>query len=567
MQNSRVRFVFIIELCIAILIVGTLFSKQIVNGKFYSQKSLDQYVGAEGNSYERGDIMFSTSEGESISAATVEHGYKISIVPQEIKDISKTYKSLSNIILLDEKAFTEKAKKTNDPYEEIAVKVSYDNSKKITDAKIAGVYIHPDNWRSYPAKNLASQVIGFLSYNGNTFGPQYGLEKYYDKVLSSSNTGANVNFFAELFSGIKDLVSNKHSSMGTLVTTIEPTVQQFFQDILTDTSKTWSADNIGGIIMDPRTGEIISMGLVPTFDLNNFRTETDPSVFGNQNVQNVYEFGSVMKPIVMASAINEKLITKDTVYNDKGFVDLNGKKIMNYDKKGHGNVTMQEIMGKSLNTGMVYVQQLLGRDRFRDYLNSFGLSEKTGIDLPNEALNLSKNLNSKQDVDYATIAFGQGIALTPISAIRAFGALANDGKLVNPHIVKKIIYDNGDEEIVKLKPAVQTKISKETASETTRILVTDVDQFLINGKFKSEHYRVAAKTGTAQIPIANGKGYKENEYIHSFFGYFPAYDPKFIIFLYMVNPKNVDYSSATLTKPFMDTTKYLINYYKIPPDR
>ncbi len=188
---------------------------------------------------------------------------------------------------------------------------------------------------------------------------------------------------------------------------------------------------------------------------------------------------------------------------------------------------------------------------------NFGLGEKTGIDLPDEIKGNISNLDSPREIEAATASFGQGIAPTPIEFTMAFSALANGGYLVQPYIV----------ETSQSQPVIRRQvIKKETSEEITRMLVKVVDEALLGGTVKLDHYSIAAKTGTAQIPNENQKGYSEN-YLHTFIGYAPAYDPKFLVFLYLKKPQGVKYASHSLTPAFMDITKFLLNYYEIPPDR
>jgi len=208
----------------------------------------------------------------------------------------------------------------------------------------------------------------------------------------------------------------------------------------------------------------------------------------------------------------------------------------------------------------------MGKGKFADYMRNFGIGSETGIDLPNETHGLTDNLNSPRDIEYATASFGQGIAMTPIETVRALAVLGNGGKLVNPHLGKEIQFKIGGSKKISYGIEKQV-IKKETSEEISRMLVHVVDNALLNGKVKMDRYSIAAKTGTAQISMENGRGYYEDRYLHSFFGYLPAYNPRFIVFLYTVYPKGVKYASETLTVPFMDITKYLINYYQIPPDR
>ncbi len=408
-------------------------------------------------------------------------------------------------------------------------------------------------------------MLGFVAYKGNDRIGQYGLEKYYNKILSKPADQAYVNFFAEVFSDIGKNFSDERE--GDIVTTIDPNTEDMLEGELKKTLAQWNADQMGGIIMDPKTGEIVAMSGIPDFDLNESGKVKDVKTYTDINVENVFEFGSVIKPLVMAGAIDAHVITPETTYLDKGFVFVNKKQINNFDKKGRGITTMQGVLNESLNTGMVFVENKLGHDKFRAYMKSYGIGEKTGIDLPNETSGLIKNLESPRDIEYANAAFGQGIALTPVEAIRAFSAIANGGSLVVPHVVKQIRYSDGTSKDISYPFTRTNIISKEAAETTTRMLVHVFDYAYGEGKYKFDHYSVATKTGTAQVAREDGKGYYEDRHMHSFFGYFPAYDPKFIVFLYLKNPKQIKYAAQTLIPPFVEITKFLTNYYNIPPDR
>ena len=318
--------------------------------------------------------------------------------------------------------------------------------------------------------------------------------------------------------------------------------------------------------MDPKTGEIYAMGELPKFDPNDLSNIKDTKVLSNSLVENVYEMGSIIKPLTMASGIDSGAIKANSTYNDTGTLTLSGRKISNFDGKARGIVPMQEILSQSLNVGVAYISLKMGLDAFQKYFLSYGFGEKTGIDQPNEQKGIIKNLVTGRDVEVATISYGQGIAMTPIQTIRALSVLANDGKLVTPHIVKSIEYVDGTVEEIKM-PEPKQVLKKESTDDVTNMLITVVDKALKNGQVKMEHYSIAAKTGTAQIADPVNGGYYKDRYLHSFFGYFPAYNPRFIVFLYHVHPKGAQYASETLTDPFIQLTKLLINYYEISPDR
>jgi cell division protein FtsI/penicillin-binding protein 2 len=318
--------------------------------------------------------------------------------------------------------------------------------------------------------------------------------------------------------------------------------------------------------MNPYTGEIIAMAKVPTFS-NNDDKKYDISNYKNDIIESSYEMGSIIKPLTMATGIDTGKVHANSKYNDEGFIKVRDRTMYNFDRKGRGYIDMQTALSQSLNTGFVYVAKLVGNEVMTKYFYSFGMNKKTGIDLPNESAPLTSNLE-KGDVEHATAAFGQGVAMSPIGTIRALSVIANGGYVVNPHVVNKIKYEIGT--IKDIKPESLDKqipvLASSTIEEMKAMLIYNVDHSLLNGNRKNPRYTIAAKTGTAQIASANG-GYIDGKNIHTFIGFFPAYNPKFIIFIYTVDPKVSRYASESLASPFLDLSDFLIQYYEIPTDR
>ena len=562
---SRSKIVLFCVIIFSLVLITKLFLVQVVHGDAYSKSADRQYFTPPDNIYERGTIFFQSKDGQLISAATQTSGFKIAINSNKIIDGELVYQKLAKIIVLNHDDFITKASRLNDPYEEVANRLSKEQADAVSLLKIPGVNIFKEKWRLYPGETLASHVLGLVGYKGAELGGRYGLEREYNTELTRENN-PNINFFAEIFSNINKTFFKNEIMQGDLVTTIEPTVQNFLEKKLMKVKEKYQADSIGGIIMNPQDGSIYAMSVKPDFNPNDF-SKTKTSTFSNPLVENVLEFGSVVKPLVMAGAIDAGVLTADTTYTDNGFVKVEKKEIFNFDKKGRGpGTSMQEVLNQSLNTGMVFVAQKLGKEKLQDYLLSYGIKDKTGIDLPNETSGLVSNLNSPREIEYANAAFGQGIALTPIALIRALTSLSNGGNLVVPHIVKEIKYNNGSSKVMNY-PTLAAKITKQTSEEITRMLVTVMDKAIKGGLAKLDHFSVAVKTGTAQVANNTTGGYYTDRHTHSFVGYFPAYDPKFIVFLYAVNPKGTLYAATTWTDPFLDITKFLLNYYEIPPDR
>ncbi len=564
-ERSRTRIISATIVLVSLVLIARLYFVQVMNGQNYSDKANGQYIHPTETVFDRGSIFFTTKDEKPLAAATVKTGYFLYLTPKTLGNPESAYSKISKIAPIDKTSFLARATKKNDPYEEIVHRLDEKTADAITALKIQGVFLHEEHWRYYPGDHLAASTVGLMGFKGDDFAGRYGLEKAYDENLSRDSSALYSNFFAEIFNGVTSVFKDQKQE-GDIVTTIEPNVERFLEGELTKIDETWHPTETGAIILDPATGEVRAMALHPTFDPNSPQVEKSSVVFSNPLVENSYEMGSILKPLTMAAGIDAGVVTPSTTYNDKGTITIDSRKISNYDGKARGVVSMQEVLNQSLNMGAVFVMQKLGRGLFSSYFRSFGLGDKTGIDLPNESPGLIANLESTRDVEHATASFGQGIAMSPMSITRALSTLANGGLLVTPHVVKTINYRIGVSKSITEPPPKQV-LKKETTDEITKMLVTVVDKALVNGAVSMPHYSIAAKTGTAQIANPAGGGYYEDRYLHSFFGYFPAYNPKFLIFFYQIYPKGAQYASATLTNPFIDTAKFLINYYEIPPDR
>ena len=572
MNSNVIRFRILLGfLCLwAFILSVKLYSVQIVHGEEYIKQADNQYT-KPSSVFERGSIFFETKDGTRVSVAGIKEGWNVVMNPMLTKDPALAYETLSQYVKIDRDSFLEKAKKVNDQYEELEKHIDQNTGIAIGEINIPGINVLKENWRVYPGNSLASHTIGLVGYDKtDKVAGRYGLERYYENILGRTTELSNVNFFAELFANIGGDIFQGQNSVkkkeGNIIVTIEPTVQNELEKILKETQNMWRSDSIGGIIMNPKTGEIYAMASRPTFDLNNLNDVSDPYIFSNQLVEGVYEMGSIIKPLTMAAGIDSKAITAESTYDDTGFLILNNKRIANWDNKARGVISMQEVLNQSLNIGAANVALKVGAEDFTRYFLSFGLGELTGIDQPNELKGKVSNLKTGREIEQATASYGQGIAMSPIATVRALSIIANGGLLIEPHLAKKIEYMDGTTEEIISDLGVRV-IQKETAEDVTRMLVEVVDTALRKGTVKMTHYSIAAKTGTAQIAAPAIRGYYEDKFLHSFFGYFPAYNPKHIIFLYHIYPKDVKYASETLTNPFMDMTKFLINYYDIPPDR
>jgi cell division protein FtsI (penicillin-binding protein 3)/stage V sporulation protein D (sporulation-specific penicillin-binding protein) len=562
--QSRIKIIGIGFFLAAGVIVWRLFSLQIVSGDFYKDLADQQYNALKSRppiSY-RGSVYFREKSGQLVSAAVVKNGFTLAINPKIFKNPEQVYEKLSSIIPIDREEFLRKAGKENDSYEEIARRLEKEQAEQIKKLNIEGVDIVPEAWRFYPGGNLASHVLGFVGYRGDELVGQYGIEKEFEEFLKGEGD-LKENSFGDIFLGLgRQIFTFSREDEKNLVLTIEPRVQSFLEGTLKKIMDDYSAESSGGIIMDPKNGKILAMAAKPDFDPNFYNKVKDPAVFLNPLISNIFEVGSSFKPITLSIALNENKITPETTYIDNGFLILNNMRIENYDAKARGKVHMQIVLNKSLNTGAVFAARRVEKEIFRNYLANFGLSEKTGIELPDEVKGNISSLDNYRDIEYATASFGQGIALTPLGFTAAFAVLGNGGNLVEPYIIETSPGSGAS------RPKIKRQIiKKETSEEISRMLTKVVDEALLEGTVKLEHYSITAKTGTAQIPLGSKKGYSEDEYLHTFAGYAPSFDARFLVFLYLKKPRGIRYAAYSLGPSFMDIMKFLLNYYEVSPDR
>lgn len=552
---------------LSLIIVGRLYYVQIMKGEDFAFKAERQYESKSQALFDRGSIYFTRSDGTLLSAAGLATGFRIAIDPQHVEDPEAVYALLSSQIELPREKFDTAVAKKERQYEVLAVRASEDAGVAISDAGLPGVIVERERWRSYPAERRGAQSVGFIAFNDDdTLAGRFGLERYYNDVLTRDAEGLFGNFFTELFASLDTAVGDARDAReGHLITSLEPVVMERLDQVLAEVQARYGSAETGGIIMDPRTGEIIALQTLPAFDPNIF-TKEDSEHFGNPLVERRYEFGSIVKALTMAAGLDAEVIQPETTYNDTGKITLNSKTISNYDGRARGVVPMQEILSQSLNTGVSFIAGRLGHEKFRNYFSALGMGTETGIDLPSEISGDIHNIEtSPRDVEYATASFGQGIAQTPVEMVKALGALANDGAVVTPHIVTHVKLESGiEKELTWGEP--QQVFTPRATEQTTRMLVNVVDDALRQGQLSIPEMSVAAKTGTAQMADPTG-GYYKDRYFHSFFGYFPAYKPRFIILLYTRAPGGVQYASETLTDPFFDLVHFLIHYYDVPPDR
>jgi cell division protein FtsI/penicillin-binding protein 2 len=547
-------------------LIFNLYKIQILDGNKNNEQVLSQTKGYSlGETNRRGSIFFKNHRDNKTAVALQNILYTVAINPKYVKDAELFYEKISDKLTLKKDDFMKKAKKKNDPYEEIAHKIPEEKIKEIQKLELKGLIFVRELWRYYPFNEISSKIIGFTDFKGRGV---YGLEKYYENILKRKKIEEDSNIFFSLFS--KDENNNLFSKKiisreGNLISSIDVGLSHFVENTLREIDDKYSSKYSGAIIIKPMTGELITMTDSETFNLNSDRKD-----FRNRFVEHRFEVGSIFKPLVATLGLDSGKIKNNFMYDDLGCVEVLNRTICNFDKVGRGkNTSLQTIISQSLNTGMIEIEKQIGHKTFLRYLLKLGLAEETGIDLPHEiASNISNLINGNNDVDYATAAFGQGVSFTPMGIVRALATIANGGFLVTPHIVSKINYGGliPDTDFIFEKKKI---FSSSSVKSIKKILVARADKYAKNKKYFNKDYSVASKTGTAQIASPDG-GYFKDKNLHTYFGFFPTEAPadeRYAIFLYTVEPQDAKYSSQTMTEPFYKIVNFMIPYFKIKPDR
>ena len=545
-----ITLIFVSTLSFLGLIVH-LYDLQIKEGQMYAAQAASQYRSSGALAPRRGSIYFTDKRGERIVAVLNKNYMRVFAVPTEIEDVEEVAENLSRVLGIDVAELRQKLSKKNDSYELLQTKLTPKLVAGIEALHSKGIYIKNQESRFYPFGALAAHLIGFVGPRGedDELKGRYGIEAKYDADLSGKLTLQDKERFSQVSEG-KDILL-----------TIDRNIQGIAEEILEKLVATHHASGGTVIVEDPKSGKILALAANPDFDPNAYGS-APLSSFLNPAVEAVYEPGSVFKVLTMAAGIDSGKITPETRYTDTGSLTLNRKTIQNWDKKAHGSVTMTEVIEKSLNTGAAFAEKTMGHETFLHYLNLFGIEEKTNIDLPGEVGGSLKSLRKRapaspaagqggQDINFATASFGQGVATTPIRLIAAISALANGGVMMRPYLRADAVPE-----------PIRQVISHESARVVTAMMVSAVKKATIA---QIPHYTIAGKTGTAQVPDFKRGGYAD-EFIHTYTGFAPAYDPRFVILIKLDKPQGAPLAGTTVVPAFRELVQFLLNYYAIPPD-
>ncbi|MBI3103807.1 penicillin-binding protein 2 [Candidatus Daviesbacteria bacterium] len=550
-------------------IVIRLFYWQVVRAQFLQAQAEGQYftnikVGAL-----RGKIISADGFVLASSNPTFTMFAQPKIIPRDQKlemsyILSKTLLKKEKGEKVEELAKEILSKMSQDLYwVQLQKNISLDQKKAVENLHLLGLGFEQGSSRFYPEGSSSAHILGFVGSDSKGASTGYfGLEGYYDGELRGVSglirhekdaLGLPIligNFFTNEARNGKDLVLN-----------LDRSVQFIVEEALKQGMEKYGAKSASVVVMDPKTGGILALASFPSYDPLNF-SNFPKEYYKNPSVANHYEPGSTFKVLVMAAALNEDLLKPDTKCDICARpISLGGFTIRTWNNKYYPDADMRDVIVHSDNTGMVFVGKKLGLDKFYEYLEHFGFGKLTNIDLQDESSPDIRPKREWREIDLATASFGQGIAVTPIQMVTAVSAIANGGNLMEPHIVKKIRDEKGTFEIT---PKILRQVLKDsTAQMVKELMVAAVSEG--EAKFaKPKGFKIAGKTGTAQIPI--GGHYDPNQTIASFVGFAPADDPKFVMLVRYDQPATSPYGSETAAPTFFEIAKELFNYYKIAPD-
>lgn len=586
-SKYRILILSFVILVASLAIIWRLFVLQVIEHKTYIALASGQYEIFQKLFPKRGQIYIKEDTDNLLSEinnnlyplATNKTVYEVYAQPKFINDPFETTRQLVEFFNLQDDEIKHeilnKLSKKDDPYEPLFKKVDQAQVEKLQELEIEGIGFKQVLFRYYPENELASNVLGFVRHDDNTYIGQYGIEGYFNAELSGkqgylrSERDAVGRWIA-----VSDRQFEQAQDGIDLVLSINKSIQYIGCEKIKKAYEEYEAESVTLTIMDPQTGAIIAMCNYPNFNPNEYGQVEDITYFNNKAIFDAYEPGSIFKPITLSGAIDTKKVDPNTIYHDIGFIPYNNKgevdydeasieyRLKNYDLKVHGDVTMTEVLEKSVNTGTIYAMQQTGTKDFKKYVRDFGFGKLTGIELDTESAGDISSLDKKAELFSATASYGQGITATPLQMITAYSVFANGGKLVKPYIISEKKYSDGTSEITEPK-IIRQPISGRTASLITGMLISVVD----NGHAKHAAvpgYYIAGKTGTAQIAAEGGYG---DETIHSFVGYGPSDNPRFVMIIRIDKPKKGETSSQTAAKVFGDIAKFILDYYNVPPER
>jgi len=545
---------FLVLFCV---LVFRAFHLQIMTGKTYKNLADKQHNKTLQLHPERG-IIFDRN-GEKLAASILADS--VFADPSKIDNVEEAAAQLAAVTGQPKKAIAQQIAKAKN-FCWVARMITPAQSEQIKNLKLEGVYLIQEPKRFYPNKELAGHLIGFVGMDSNGL---EGLEMRYDSYLRGEPEKI---FWGRDARGKKlylpeRAVTGKKDEQLSLVLTLDSRIQHAVESNLKEAVLRTRARGGFIIVMDPRTGEILAMANSPVFNPNAYASATADNK-RNKAITDCFDPGSTFKPFLVAAAIEEGVVKEEDRFNcENGAYRVANATFHEANRKRHGVLTVREILKYSSNIGSVKISEKLGREKFHRYIKDFGFGQKTNIEMPGEISGLLRPWQNWTQVDTSTVAFGQGISVTAIQLVSALSAIANDGVLMQPHIVKKFVDVNGETVREFAPTAVRRVISADTARRITTMLTNVVGEQGGTGKNAAlVNVDVAGKTGTAQKFDFAQKRFSSERVRTSFMGFFPAEAPRFVMLISIDEPQLHKWGGEAAAPVFKSISQQIIRCFE-----
>lgn len=480
--------------------------------------------------------------------------------PRNIEDMEETVANLSPLLGISRDELARKLSASRN-FAWLQRRMSPEQAKRIRELGLEGIGFVKETKRFYPNSETAAHVVGFTGVDPEGL---EGIELKYDDLILG-NTGYLVTERDALGRNVGQAMVKQSSQGGNITLTLDKNIQYITEKELAKAVLASGAKGGVAIVMEPRTGKVLALANYPNFNPNSF-SQYSPWVLRNRAVADSFEPGSTFKTFLISAALEEKVIAPGDSFNcENGSYSIGGRVI--HDTHKYSRLSVADVLKYSSNIGAAKIGMRLGREKLYGYLKNFGFAERTGIDLPGEALGYLRDRSQWFGVDLATISFGQGVSVSAVQLAAAMSAIANGGVLMKPYLVEKVTDSNGAV-IRRFEPQLIRKVlSPETASTVSRMMegVTAEGGTGMNGAV--DGYRVAGKTGTAQKVDAVTKGYSVDKRTASFLGFLPADDPRLTIMVIIDEPKTSPYGGVVAAPAFSAIAQQSLCYLRVPPAR
>jgi cell division protein FtsI (penicillin-binding protein 3) len=478
--------------------------------------------------------------------------------PREIENVEAAAAGLARVLNIDETelaARLREAKEARRGFVWLARKVEEEQARSVYALKIKGVYSVEEQKRRYPNGGLAAHVLGFVGLDARGLA---GVEQTYDAALTGEPGRLVVDADAKR-KAFESEGSDAHDGE-TLVLTIDQTVQYIVERELAAVVERTHAKSAAAVVLDPRTGELLALANAPAFDPND-AAGTSAEARRNDALQNIYEPGSTFKVVAYTAAIEEKLVKPDDRIDCPGSINVFGRIVHDHAR---GSLTATEALAKSSNVAAIKLGMKVGNARMFDYMHRFGFGSKTGVELPGETRGLVRDVSKWQPSSIGSIAIGQEVGVTPVQMAGAYGAIANDGVRVAPHLVREVRDAEG-----RVTGQAEAESHRVVSAETARTLRGMMEMVTLKGTARAaqlEGYTAAGKTGTAQKIDPKTHTYSATKYVASFVGFAPVESPAAVIIVMVDEPVGAHHGGDVAAPVFSEIANQILPYLDVKPD-